>query len=123
MISQKLQTGECNICVTPVSRLKPVGFALNSPAFNARTRLKSLSRGLGAAVFLLCACYSSHAALPVGWGDVDVGSPAFAGSASYDSNTVWTVTGSGNDIWNNGDQFNYCTNSLNGDGMPVETFL
>ena len=60
---------------------------------------------------------ATTSALPAGWGDVDVGSPAFAGSANYDSNTVWTVTGSGADIWNTGDQFNYCTNSLNGDGM------
>ena len=58
-----------------------------------------------------------------GWGDVDVGSPAFAGSAGYDSNTVWTVTGSGTDIWNTGDQFNYCTNSLNGDGMILAHVL
>ena len=117
MTSQKLQTGERNVGAAPASRLKPAGFALNPRAFDARSRLQSLSRGLGAAVFLLCACGSSHAALPAGWGDVDVGSPAFAGSANYDSNTVWTVTGSGADIWNTGDQFNYCTNSLNGDGM------
>lgn len=117
MISQKFQTGERSICVTPANRLKPVGCAFNFRASDARSRLKSLSRGLGAAVVLLCACGSSHAALPAGWGDVDVGSPAIAGSASYDSNTVWTVTGSGADIWNTGDQFHYCTNSLNGDGM------
>jgi hypothetical protein len=44
MISQKLQTEERNICVTPAM------FAFNSRAFDARSRLKSLSRGLGAAV-------------------------------------------------------------------------
>ena len=68
-------------------------------------------------------CCLARAALPAGWGDVDVGSPAFAGSAGCDSNTVWKVTGSGTDIWNNGDQFNYCTNSLNGDGMILAHVL
>jgi prepilin-type processing-associated H-X9-DG protein len=67
MISQKFQIEECNACVAPASRLKPAGFALNSRAFDARSRRKFLSRGLGAAVYLLCACCSSHAALPAGW--------------------------------------------------------
>jgi hypothetical protein len=66
---------------------------------------------------------ATTSALPAGWDDVDVGSPAFAGSAGYDSNAVWTVTGSGADIWNTSDQFNYCTNSLNGDGMIMAQVL
>jgi len=81
MISQKFQTGERSVCVTPASRLKPAMFALNSRVFDARSRLKSLSRGLGAAAFLLGACCSSHAELrdrfiagcdgrlDIGWGD------------------------------------------------------
>jgi hypothetical protein len=77
MTSQKLQTEERNVGAAPASRLKPAGFALNPRAFDARSRLQSLSRGLGAAVFLLCVYCSGHAALPAGWGDVDVGSPAF----------------------------------------------
>jgi alpha-galactosidase len=60
----------------------------------------------------------AHAALPAGWGDVDVGSPGIAGSASY-SNGVWTVAGGGTDIWNSSDQFNFLTNSLNGDSAVI----
>lgn len=38
--------------------------------------------------------------------DTDVGAVGIAGSASY-ANGVYTVTGSGADIWNTGDQFNF----------------
>jgi hypothetical protein len=61
---------------------------------------------------------SAVATLPPGWGDTDIGSPAIAGSASY-TNGVWTVAGGGTDIWNTGDQFNFLTNSLNGDGAII----
>jgi hypothetical protein len=42
----------------------------------------------------------------VGWIDEDIGWPALAGSASYD-NGVWTISGSGMDIWNFSDEFHY----------------
>jgi Alpha galactosidase A/Concanavalin A-like lectin/glucanases superfamily/Alpha galactosidase C-terminal beta sandwich domain/Alpha-galactosidase, CBM13 domain len=58
------------------------------------------------------------AALPAGWMDQDVGSPGLAGSASY-ANGIWTISGGGADIWNGGDQFNFCANSLTGDGMII----
>ncbi len=44
--------------------------------------------------------------LPAGWADVDIGSPQYAGSASY-ANGIWTVSGGGSDIWGTGDQFNF----------------
>ena len=41
------------------------------------------------------------------WTSVDVGTPT-PGSASYDPSTgAWTVTGNGNDIWGNSDNFHY----------------
>ena len=58
------------------------------------------------------------AALPAGWADQDIGSPGRAGSASY-TNGLWTIIGGGADIWNNSDQFNFCSNSLTGDGMII----
>jgi outer membrane protein assembly factor BamB/regulation of enolase protein 1 (concanavalin A-like superfamily) len=57
-------------------------------------------------------------ALPTGWLDADVGAPALAGSASY-AGGVFTVKGSGNDIWGTTDQFNYAYKSLVGDGQIV----
>ena len=53
--------------------------------------------------------------LPSPWTDTDVGSPALAGSASYDSG-VFTVNGAGADIWGTSDQFNYVNQPLAGDG-------
>ncbi len=44
--------------------------------------------------------------LPSPWTDTDVGSPAIAGSASYD-NGVFSVNGAGTDIWGTNDQFHY----------------
>jgi hypothetical protein len=67
---------------------------------------------------LVMAAVSAGAALPQGWGDLDIGAPGIAGSASY-TNGVWTVAGGGADIWNTSDQFNYLTNSLNGDGAVI----
>jgi hypothetical protein len=49
--------------------------------------------------------------LPSPWTDTDVGSPALAGSASYDSG-VFTVNGSGVDIWGTSDQFNYVSQPM-----------
>jgi hypothetical protein len=63
----------------------------------------------------MAACAAARAALPPGWGEVEVGSPAIAGSALY-SNGLWTVAGGGRDIWDAGDQFHFVTNSLTGDG-------
>jgi hypothetical protein len=42
------------------------------------------------------------------------------GGLTYDeSNQTYTLTGSGTDIWNNGDQFHYAYKTLNGDGTMV----
>ncbi|HEY5233368.1 MAG TPA: lamin tail domain-containing protein [Verrucomicrobiae bacterium] len=59
-----------------------------------------------------------RAQLPSGWTDTDIGSPGLAGSASYASG-VWTVTGSGSDIWNNADQFNFASTNFTGDGTMI----
>ena len=57
-------------------------------------------------------------ACPLPWADSDVGSPGVAGSASY-SGGVFTVNGSGADIWAGTDQFNYVSQSLTGAGTIV----
>jgi hypothetical protein len=54
--------------------------------------------------------------LPTPWVDVDIGSPARVGSASYSSGQ-FTINASGNDIWNNSDQFHYVYQPLAGDGQ------
>jgi len=80
---------------------------------------RAASRRWHAAVLIAAlALKTAVAALPSGWGDTDVGSPGIAGAASY-SNGVWTVAGGGTDIWDTSDQFNFLTNSLNGDGAVI----
>ena len=56
--------------------------------------------------------------LPQGWGDADIGSPGLAGSAGC-ANGNWTVTGSGSDIWNAADQFNFASTTFSGDGVMI----
>jgi regulation of enolase protein 1 (concanavalin A-like superfamily) len=54
---------------------------------------------------------------PVGAGltDKDIGSPTPSGTSSY-SDGVWTVSGSGNDIWTNGDEsFHFVYTKVKGD--------
>src|SRR5208282_5767875 len=67
-------------------------------------------------------CGSALAALPAGWTDMDIGSPAQAGYAT-DTNGLWTVGGGGNDIWNDADQFNLASESVSGDGSMVAEVL
>ena len=45
----------------------------------------------------------------------DVGAPPLAGSSSYSGGT-YTVAGSGSDIWNNSDQFQFVSRPMTGDG-------
>jgi beta-glucanase (GH16 family) len=49
-----------------------------------------------------------------GWTDSDIGAPGRAGGGSL-SGSTFTVTGSGADIWNASDQFNYFSQSTTGD--------
>src|SRR5579871_4397397 len=58
--------------------------------------------------------------VPAGRTDMDVGSPPKAGSANYVAATgAWTVAGSGRDIWNTADQFNFASENFSGDGTLI----
>jgi hypothetical protein len=56
--------------------------------------------------------------LPAGWSASDVGAVAKAGSASFASG-VFTVKGSGADVWGSADEFQFAYRSLAGDGQIV----
>ena len=56
--------------------------------------------------------------LPSPWADTDVGSPPIAGSASSASG-VFTVSGSGADIFGTSDQFNYVYQPTTGNGTMI----
>lgn len=61
-------------------------------------------------------------ALPSGWGDEDIGSPPQTGAGDY-NNGVWIVSGGGAEIGSTNDQFNFCTNRLDGDGDIIARVL
>ena len=56
--------------------------------------------------------------LPTGWLDKDIGAVGIIGSTTY-ANGTFTVSGSGSDIWGNGDQFNFVYQPLAGDGSVI----
>ena len=55
-------------------------------------------------------------ALPSGWTETDVGNVGVAGSSSYD-NGVFSVAGSGADVWSNADAFHFVFKMMSGDGQ------
>lgn len=60
------------------------------------------------------------ASLPAGWTNSDIGSPGVSGTTTFNwSNSVWTVAGSGDDIWNNSDRFQYAYQVITGNGSVV----
>ncbi|GEM_PF-1291116 len=61
---------------------------------------------------------ATPAGLPSPWQTQDIGAVAATGSASY-SNGVFTVKGSGADIWDTADEFRFVYQTLNGDGQIV----
>ena len=69
-------------------------------------------------IFPLISQTALSQALPGGWTDSDIGSPAKAGSAAY-TNGGWTIKGGGADIWGTSDQFNFARTTLNGDGVVI----
>ena len=56
--------------------------------------------------------------LPEPWQHQDIGQVGFAGDATY-ANGIFTVKGSGEDIWNKADAFHFVYQPLNGDGTIV----
>jgi regulation of enolase protein 1 (concanavalin A-like superfamily) len=56
---------------------------------------------------------SGGGGVPEGWNQQDIGAVAAAGSATY-NNGVFTVKGSGADIWGTADEFHYVYRTLNG---------
>ncbi len=56
--------------------------------------------------------------LPAGWTDLDIGTPALAGSGTHQSG-VWSITGAGADIFGEADQFNFAERTLSGDATLV----
>jgi hypothetical protein len=78
------------------------------------TTIRKRWRLAGAALVTatLATCASLYAASPV-FTDVDLGSPASAGSVVTNTDGSLTITGGGTDIWNTSDQCNFFYTTLN----------
>ncbi|MCU1384938.1 MAG: C-terminal target protein [Acidobacteria bacterium] len=61
---------------------------------------------------------AAGASLPAAWDDADVGATGVAGSASI-SGSVYSVSGSGADVWGTADAFHYAYQPLTGDGQII----
>jgi endonuclease/exonuclease/phosphatase family metal-dependent hydrolase/regulation of enolase protein 1 (concanavalin A-like superfamily) len=61
---------------------------------------------------------ASAGTLPSGWSTKDVGAVAAAGAATS-VNNIFTVEGSGNDVWGTADEFRFVYRQLTGDGSVV----
>jgi glucose/arabinose dehydrogenase/regulation of enolase protein 1 (concanavalin A-like superfamily) len=62
--------------------------------------------------------YDKFLTPPAPWHDSDIGVRTTLGYSSYD-NGVFTIRGSGNDIWADADEFHYVYQSFSGDGTLI----
>ena len=67
---------------------------------------------------LLTAVGASAQSLPAGWATRDIGGVGAAGSATL-AGDVFTVRGSGSDVWNSADEFRYVYTQMTGDATIV----
>ncbi|GEM_PF-1396404 len=98
-------SGTSTLTVTTTTNTAPGTYSLTvTGASGSLTHTASLSLIVNAA----------GGGLPSGWTDQDIGAVGLAGSASFSGGT-FTVSGSGADIFNTGDQFNFAYESVSGD--------
>ena len=81
---------------TQTARVFVVARSTNGPSGSATTGRFTIRSGSG----------GGGGGLPIGWSQADIGAVSAAGSASV-TNGVWTVKGSGADIWGTADEFHY----------------
>ena len=79
-----------------------------------------LARSFVVLVFALLALVATASAqtLPTGWSTKDVGAVSATGSATS-VNDIFTVAGSGADVWDKADEFRFVYRTLTGDGSIV----
>jgi hypothetical protein len=57
------------------------------------------------------------------WLARDIGAPAVRGSTSIDANGIWTIKGSGDDIWGTADNFQFVSQLVKGDVTLTARYL
>jgi hypothetical protein len=76
-----------------------------------------------ATLALIVALPAIAAAPPSPWAAKDIGEPSAKGSTDVDANGVWTIKGSGDDIFNTADNFQFAYQSVKGDASVSMRFL
>ena len=110
-------TNWTQIATQPVSMTGKVDIGLFDTAHNANTNPATDQVSTVAFDHVKLTKVPVPGPLPSPWTDTDVGSPAIAGSAGYTASThLFTVNGSGADIFGPSDQFNYVYQPLAGNG-------
>ena len=94
------------------------GVAAGSYQLTAVARDNAGAAATSSSVSIVVNNAAPPAGLPSGWAHADIGATPFDGDATHGSG-VFTVTGSGADIWGSADAFHYAFRSLTGDGTIV----
>lgn len=105
---------------TPTTLISPVGCS-GGESYNFRIALivtdpAGLSATNEVKLYPDCEDYLPWETFPTPWLQRDIGAVSIAGTASY-SNRIFTVAGSGDDIWGNADEFRYAYWAHAGDGQ------
>src|SRR4051794_14803934 len=72
---------------------------------------------IGRSIFLIALLFARPVfaqSVPSPWAGRDIGTPAVAGSSSYNSGK-FTIQAAGSDIWGNTDQFHFVYQQITGD--------
>jgi hypothetical protein len=78
---------------------------------------------LGSAILLASALAALAQALPAGWLAADIGEVGAVGRTRVSDQGVFTIQGSGRDIWLDADQFHFVYQALRGDGSILARLL
>jgi hypothetical protein len=91
--------------------------------------LPALAGALVLAAGVVCTAprASAATAVPAGWTDADIGNihnkPGSASATGSNATDVWTINGTGDDIWNAADSFHFTYTNLSGDGGVTARIL
>jgi glucose/arabinose dehydrogenase/PKD repeat protein len=106
---------------TPTMLISPVGCAGETYFFRVKLIVSDpdgLATTNEARIYPDCDEYPPRETFPLPWSQQDIGAVLAAGVSSY-SNGVFTVAGSGADIWGNADEFHFSYWNQNGDGQII----
>jgi regulation of enolase protein 1 (concanavalin A-like superfamily) len=118
----KIERSTDNVNFTQIATVASNVASYNDTALTSgRTyyyRVRATSSTGDSAYSNIASATPQNTALPSPWTQGDVGSVGLPGSAIYSSG-VYTVQGSGSNIWGKADSFHYVYQSLKGDGQII----